>query len=145
MIPPKRSLSRVLTRTQEIARVALERLVQDGRIHPARIEEVVIKATKEMEQVIMEEGEKVIFDLGIHNISQEMIRALGRLHFRTSYGQNVLAHSKEVATLAGMIAGEVGADAILPVVEVFCTTLVKGLNRMGMPTTQSWGQIWLSA
>ncbi|MFA6820639.1 MAG: ribonuclease Y [Sphaerochaetaceae bacterium] len=95
---------------KEIARVALERLVQDGRIHPARIEEVVIKATKEMEQVIMEEGEKVIFDLGIHNISQEMIRALGRLHFRTSYGQNVLAHSKEVATLAGMIAGEVGAD-----------------------------------
>jgi ribonuclease Y len=95
---------------KEIARVALERLVQDGRIHPARIEEVVTKATKEMEQVIMEEGEKVIFDLGIHNISQEMIRALGRLHFRTSYGQNVLAHSKEVAILAGMIAGEVGAD-----------------------------------
>ncbi len=95
---------------KEIARVALERLVQDGRIHPARIEEVVTKATKEMEQVIMEEGEKVIFDLGIHNSSQEMIRALGRLHFRTSYGQNVLAHSKEVAILAGMIAGEVGAD-----------------------------------
>ncbi len=95
---------------KEIARVALERLVQDGRIHPARIEEVVTKATKEMEQVIMEEGERVIFDLGIHNISQEMIRALGRLHFRTSYGQNVLAHSKEVAILAGMIAGEVGAD-----------------------------------
>ncbi|MFA7370858.1 MAG: ribonuclease Y [Sphaerochaetaceae bacterium] len=95
---------------KEIARVALERLVHDGRIHPARIEEVVTKATKEMEQIIMEEGEKVIFDLGLHNFSQELIRALGRLHFRTSYGQNVLAHSKEVAILAGMIASEVGAD-----------------------------------
>lgn len=95
---------------KEIARVALERLVQDGRIHPARIEEVVGKVTKEISKVIMEEGEKVIFDLGIHNMSQEMIRALGRLHFRTSYGQNVLNHSKEVAIIAGMIAAEVGAD-----------------------------------
>ncbi|PKL27509.1 MAG: ribonuclease Y [Spirochaetae bacterium HGW-Spirochaetae-2] len=95
---------------KEIARVALERLVQDGRIHPARIEEVVAKVTKEITRVIMEEGEKVIFDLGIHNMSQEMVRALGRLHFRTSYGQNVLNHSKEVAILAGMIAAEVGAD-----------------------------------
>ena len=95
---------------KEIARVALERLVQDGRIHPARIEEVVGKVTKEISKVIMEEGEKVIFDLGIHNMSQEMIRALGRLYFRTSYGQNVLNHSKEVAIIAGMIAAEVGAD-----------------------------------
>ena len=95
---------------KEIARVALERLVQDGRIHPARIEEVVAKVTKEITRVIMEEGEKVIFDLGIHNMSQEMVRALGRLHFRTSYGQNVLNHSKEVAILSGMIAAEVGAD-----------------------------------
>lgn len=95
---------------KEIARVALERLVQDGRIHPARIEEVVAKVTKEITHVIAEEGEKVIFDLGIHNMSQEMVRALGRLHFRTSYGQNVLSHSKEVAILAGMIAAEVGAD-----------------------------------
>lgn len=95
---------------KEIARVALERLVQDGRIHPARIEEVVAKVTKEITHVIAEEGEKVIFDLGIHNMSQEMVRALGRLHFRTSYGQNVLNHSKEVAILAGMIAAEVGAD-----------------------------------
>ncbi len=95
---------------KEIARVALERLVQDGRIHPARIEEVVNKVTKEISQVMMEEGEKVLFDLGIHNISQEMIRALGRLHFRTSYGQNVLSHAKEVAIIAGMVASEVGAD-----------------------------------
>jgi ribonuclease Y len=95
---------------KEIARVSLERLVQDGRIHPARIEEVVAKVTKEITRVMMEEGEKVIFDLGIHNMSQEMVRALGRLHFRTSYGQNVLNHSKEVAILSGMIAAEVGAD-----------------------------------
>jgi ribonuclease Y len=95
---------------KEIARVSLERLVQDGRIHPARIEEVVTKVTKEITRVIVEEADKVLFDLGIHNMSQEMIRGLGKLHFRTSYGQNVLNHSKEVAVLAGMIASEVGAD-----------------------------------
>jgi len=95
---------------KEIARVSLERLVQDGRIHPARIEEVVTKVTKEITRVIVEEADKVLFDLGIHNMSQEMIRGLGKLHFRTSYGQNVLNHSKEVAILAGMIASEVGAD-----------------------------------
>ncbi|MCI6115172.1 MAG: ribonuclease Y [Spirochaetales bacterium] len=95
---------------KEIARVALERLVQDGRIHPSRIEEVVNKVSKEIGRIIVDEGEKVVFDLGIHNIGTEMIRALGRLHFRTSYGQNVLLHSKEVAILAGMIASEVGAD-----------------------------------
>ncbi len=98
---------------KEIARVALERLVQDGRIHPSRIEEVVNKVSKEIGRIIVDEGEKVVFDLGIHNIGTEMIRALGRLHFRTSYGQNVLLHSKEVAILAGMIASEVGADADL--------------------------------
>ena len=95
---------------KEIARVALERLVQDGRIHPARIEEVVNKVSKEVGRIIVDEGDKVVFDLGIHNMGPELIRALGRLHFRTSYGQNVLLHSKEVAILAGMIAGEVGAD-----------------------------------
>lgn len=96
---------------KEIARVALERLVQDGRIHPARIEEVVNKVSKEIGRIIVDEGEKVVFDLGIHNMGTEIIRALGRLHFRTSYGQNVLLHSKEVAILAGMIASEVGADS----------------------------------
>ncbi|WP_319560857.1 ribonuclease Y [Marispirochaeta sp.] len=95
---------------KEIARRSLERLITDGRIHPARIEEVVQKVTKEISQIIYDEGEKVLFDLGIHNMSQECIRALGRLHFRTSYGQNVLNHSKEVAVLSGMLAGEVGAD-----------------------------------
>ncbi|MDI9455654.1 MAG: ribonuclease Y [Spirochaetota bacterium] len=100
---------------KEIARVALERLVQDGRIHPSRIEEVVNKVTKEVSGIIAEEGERVIFDLGIHNVSPEMIRALGRLHFRTSYGQNVLTHAKEVAIISGMIASEIGADRELAV------------------------------
>lgn len=95
---------------KEIARVALERLVQDGRIHPSRIEEVVNKVAKEVNRTIADEGEKLVFDMGIHNMSQEMIRALGRLYFRTSYGQNVLSHSREVAVLSGMIASEIGAD-----------------------------------
>jgi ribonuclease Y len=95
---------------KEIAKRALERLISDGRIHPARIEEVVQKITKETSQIIFEEGEKVLFDLGLHNFSSDSMRALGRLYFRTSYGQNVLAHSKEVAILAGMIATEVGAN-----------------------------------
>ena len=95
---------------KEIARVSLERLVLDGRIHPGRIEEIIQKVTKEISQKIYEEGEKVLFDLGIHNVCQEGIKALGRLYFRTSYGQNVLQHSKETAIIAGMIASEVGAD-----------------------------------
>lgn len=95
---------------KEIARASLERLVQDGRIHPARIEEVVTKVTREVNRICAEEGEKVVFDLGIHSISQEVVRALGRLFFRTSYGQNVLNHSREVSVIAGMIAAEVGAD-----------------------------------
>jgi ribonuclease Y len=95
---------------KEIARVSLERLISDGRIHPARIEEIVQKVTKEVSQTIYEEGEKVLFELGIHNMTPEGVRALGRLHFRTSYGQNVLAHAKEVALVAGALAAEIGAD-----------------------------------
>jgi len=95
---------------KEIARVSLERLVQDGRIHPARIEEVVTKVTKEVNHIVAEEGEKVCFDLGFTNMSPEMVRALGRLFFRTSYGQNVLSHSREVSIISSMIAAEVGAD-----------------------------------
>jgi ribonuclease Y len=90
--------------------VALERLILDGRIHPARIEEIVTKVSKDISQKIFEEGEKVLFDLGIHNIKQDAIRTLGRLHFRTSYGQNVLNHSKEVAVIAGMLAAELGCN-----------------------------------
>ena len=95
---------------REIAKVSLERLILDGRIHPARIEEIVIKVSKDISQKIFEEGEKVLFDLGIHNIKQDAIRALGRLYFRSSYGQNVLYHSKEVAVIAGMLAAEVGCN-----------------------------------
>ncbi|MBN1686134.1 MAG: ribonuclease Y [Spirochaetales bacterium] len=95
---------------KEVAKISLERLIADGRIHPARIEEVVQKVAKEINQTIQEEGERLLFDLGIHNISQEGIRALGRLHFRTSYGQNVLLHTREVAILAGMLAAQIGAD-----------------------------------
>ena len=95
---------------KEVAKTSLERLIADGRIHPARIEEVVQKVAKEVNQTIQEEGERLLFDLGIHNISQEGVRALGRLHFRTSYGQNVLTHTREVAILAGMLAAQIGAD-----------------------------------
>ena len=95
---------------REIAKIALERLITDGRIHPARIEEIVSKVSKDISQKIFEEGEKVLFDLGIHNISQDAIRMLGRLYFRTSYGQNVLYHSKEVAVIAGSLAAEIGAN-----------------------------------
>ncbi|MCL1992048.1 MAG: ribonuclease Y [Spirochaetes bacterium] len=95
---------------REIAKVSLERLIQDGRIHPARIEEIVTKVSKDIAQKIFEEGEKVLFDLGIHNIKQDAIRSLGRLYFRTSYGQNVLSHSREVAIIAGMLAAEIGCN-----------------------------------
>ena len=95
---------------KEIAKVSLERLIADGRIHPARIEEIVQKVTREVQQKIYEEGEKALFDLGIHNMNTDSVIALGRLYFRTSYGQNVLTHSKEVALLSGMLASELGAN-----------------------------------
>ncbi|MDC7234371.1 MAG: ribonuclease Y [Spirochaetales bacterium] len=114
-----------------IAKIALERLIADGRIHPARIEEVVQKVTKEISQTIYEEGEKVLFDLGIHNVRPEGIRALGRLHFRTSYGQNVLSHSKEVAVIAGMIASEVGADVDVAKRGALLHDIGKGLETDG--------------
>lgn len=98
---------------REIARIAMERLILDGRIHPGRIEEIVQKVTNEINQTIYEEGEKALFDLGIHNMHPDGIRALGRLHFRTSYGQNILQHSKEVAVIAGMLASELDADVEL--------------------------------
>ncbi len=95
---------------REIARIALEKLIVDGRIHPARIEEMVEKAQKEVESMIREEGEAATLEVGVHGINPELIRLLGRMKFRTSYGQNALKHSIEVAHLAGLIAGEIGVD-----------------------------------
>ncbi len=95
---------------KEIAKQSLERLITDGRIHPSRIEEIVQKVTREIQQKIYEEGEKALFDLGVHNMSQEGVRAIGRLYFRTSYGQSVLVHSKEVAEIASMLAAEIGCN-----------------------------------
>ncbi|MCI8780446.1 MAG: ribonuclease Y [Lachnospiraceae bacterium] len=95
---------------REIARIALEKLIVDGRIHPARIEEMVEKAQREVESMIREEGEAATLEVGVHGINPELIRLLGRMKFRTSYGQNALKHSIEVAHLAGLLAGEIGVD-----------------------------------
>jgi len=95
---------------REIARVALEKLIVDGRIHPARIEEMVQKATKEVENTIREEGEAATFETNVHGLNPDLIRLLGKLHFRTSYGQNVLKHSIEVSNLCGLMASELGLD-----------------------------------
>jgi len=96
---------------RKIAEISLKQLIMDTRIHPARIEEIVEKAKKEVENIIKEEGEKVAFDMGISDLPTEIITLLGKLKFRTSFGQNALAHSKEVAYIAGMIASEIGVDS----------------------------------
>lgn len=98
---------------REVARIALEKLIVDGRIHPARIEETVAKAKKEVDATIKQEGEAASFETGVHSLHPELIKLLGKLRFRTSYGQNVLKHSVEVAHLAGVMAGELGADVTI--------------------------------
>ncbi|MCI9271090.1 MAG: ribonuclease Y [Dorea sp.] len=95
---------------REVARIALEKLIVDGRIHPARIEEMVEKAQKEVDTVIREEGEAAALEVGVHGVHPELIKLLGRMKFRTSYGQNALKHSIEVSQLAGLLAGEIGLD-----------------------------------
>ena len=98
---------------REVARIALERLIVDGRIHPARIEEMVEKAQKEVETMMREEGEAAVLEVGIHGIHPELIKLLGKMKFRTSYGQNALKHSIEVAHLSGLLAAEMGLDVRL--------------------------------
>ena len=98
---------------REIARMALEKLISDGRIHPTRIEEVVEKSQREMEVIVREAGDQACFDLGIHGLHPDVVKLLGKLHYRTSYGQNVLAHSKEVAMLCGLMAAELELDPVL--------------------------------
>src|SRR4051812_1023218 len=98
---------------REVGRLALERLISDGRIHPGRIEEVVNKSRKEVDSAIVEIGEQAIYDVGVHGLHPEIVKLVGRMHWRTSYGQNILQHSKEVAWLAGIMATELGLDHVM--------------------------------
>jgi ribonuclease Y len=114
---------------REVARLAIERLIADGRIHPARIEEVVEKVKTEMEDNLRREGEAAAFELGLYDLDPEILRLMGRLKFRTSYGQNVLNHSREVAFLAGIMAREVGLDAGVAVRAAFLHDIGKAIDR----------------
>ena len=114
---------------REIAKQAIERLIADGRIHPARIEEVVQKVKDETDEAMRKEGEAVAFDLGLHDLHPEICRLMGRLRYRTSYGQNMLAHSAEVARLAGIMAKEVGLDAHMTVRAAFLHDIGKAVDR----------------
>ncbi len=114
---------------REIARQAIERLIADGRIHPARIEEVVEKVKAELEETVRQEGEAAAFELGIHDLDPEVCRLMGRLKYRTSYGQNVLNHCKEVAYIAGLMAREVGLDAHMTTRAAFLHDIGKAIDR----------------
>ena len=114
---------------REIARMALEKLITDGRIHPTRIEEVVDKSQKEMEVIVREAGEQACFELGVHGLHPEVVSLMGKLNFRTSYGQNVLAHSKEVAMLCGLMAAELELDAHLATRCGFLHDVGKAIDR----------------
>jgi ribonuclease Y len=114
---------------REIAKKAIERLIADGRIHPARIEEVVQKVKDETDEQVRKEGAAVAFELGLHDLHPEILRLMGRLKFRTSYGQNVLSHSAEVARLAGIMAREIGLDAHVAVRAAFLHDIGKAIDR----------------
>jgi ribonuclease Y len=114
---------------REIAKQAIERLIADGRIHPARIEEVVQKVKEDTDESVRKEGAAVAFELGLHDLHPEILRLMGRLKFRTSYGQNVLAHSAEVARLAGIMAKEIGLDAHVTVRAAFLHDIGKAIDR----------------
>jgi ribonuclease Y len=114
---------------REIAKQSIERLIADGRIHPARIEEVVQKVKDETDEAVRKEGAAVAFELGLHDLHPDILRLMGRLKFRTSYGQNVLAHSAEVARLAGIMAKEVGLDAHVAVRAAFLHDIGKAIDR----------------
>jgi ribonuclease Y len=114
---------------REVAKLAIERLIADGRIHPARIEEVVEKVKAEMEESVRKEGEAAAFELGLYDVHPEILRLMGRLKYRTSYGQNVLNHSKEVAFLAGIMAKEVGLEAHVATRAAFVHDIGKAIDR----------------
>lgn len=114
---------------REIARRTLERLIADGRIHPARIEEVVEKVSGEMEEAARRDGEAAAFELGLHDLDPEVLRLMGRLKYRTSYGQNILSHSKEVAFLAGVMARELGLSAQVSIRAAFLHDIGKAIDR----------------
>ena len=114
---------------REVAREAIERLIADGRIHPARIEEVVERVKVELEDTTQRDGEAAAFELGLHDVHPELLRLMGRLRFRTSYGQNVLDHSREVAWLAGIMARELGLDGQVAVRAAFLHDIGKAIDR----------------
>lgn len=128
---------------REVARIALERLIVDGRIHPARIEEMVEKAQKEVDSMIREEGEAAAIEVGVPGIHPELLRLLGRMKFRTSYGQNALKHSIEVAQLSGLLAGEIGLDVRMAKEPDFCTTSVNRSITMWKDLT--FRLVWIFA